>query len=118
MCSSVLAFEALIVIFAIPVAIVVYDSPKPLTITAGCVLAVACIVAIGFLKRPWGVWFGWVLQLLIIATGLVVPMMLFLGIIFMGLWFLSVWLGQRADGIRAANMARAAAAETPQASSG
>jgi hypothetical protein len=40
---------------------------------------------------------GTVLQALVIATGVIVPVMYFLGAIFAGLWVIGIWLGHRVD---------------------
>jgi uncharacterized protein DUF4233 len=43
----------------------------------------------------WALLAGTVLQLLVIAAGVVVPAMYILGIIFAVLWFTGIWLGRK-----------------------
>lgn len=101
--SSVLALEAIVVLLAIPVALVVVRPERPgLVAGALALLALLCVLAIGAVARPQGPAIGWVVQGLVIASGLIVPAMLVLGAIFALLWFAAVRLGTRADAVRAA----------------
>jgi hypothetical protein len=43
----------------------------------------------------WALWAGTVLQLLVIAAGVVVPAMYVLGVIFAALWVTGIWLARR-----------------------
>lgn len=100
--GAVLAFEAIIVILAIPVAATVgtVAGPTWVFITAGLILATALVVLAGFVTRPWAVPVGWVLQALVIATALFVPAMLIVGGIFALLWWLAVRWGRHVDALR------------------
>lgn len=64
---------------------------------AGMGLAVLCIATAGLLRQPWGVTLGWVCQALTLASAVVVPMMLVVGLIFLGLWILCLVQGERLD---------------------
>jgi len=106
--STVLAREAIVVLLAIPVALVVVRPERPgLVAGALALLALLCVLAIGAVTRPQGPAVGWVLQGLVIASGLIVPAMFALGAIFALLWFAAVRLGTRADAARAAAAAGA-----------
>jgi hypothetical protein len=64
----------------------------------GGVLAVAALVIAGLVGRPgqgWTLVGGTVLQVAVIATGIVVPAMYGLGAIFGALWLTAIWLGRR-----------------------
>ena len=64
----------------------------------GGVLAVAALVIAGLVRRPgqgWALVGGTVLQVAVIATGIVVPAMYALGAIFGALWLTAIWLGRR-----------------------
>ncbi|MEU5992877.1 DUF4233 domain-containing protein [Spirillospora sp. NPDC047418] len=94
--ATVLACEAIVIALAIPVAVAVLDVDGA---TAGGVcgaLALACLVMAGLLRRPWAIPAGSVLQVLIIATGFMVPVMFFLGALFGALWGTAIWLGRKA----------------------
>jgi hypothetical protein len=95
--ATILACEAVVIGLAIPVAITVGDVDAG---TAGLVcggLAVVCLVMAGLLRFPWAVAAGTVLQLLIIATGFMVPTMFFLGALFAALWGTAIWMGRRTE---------------------
>jgi hypothetical protein len=100
--SSVLGFEAIVVLLLIPVAANVgtLTGPPWLFIVVGIALMIALILTAGFITRPWAVWAGWVLQGLILATSILVPAMLIVGGIFAVLWWLAVRWGRRADAMR------------------
>lgn len=95
--AAVLACEALVIALAIPVAISVLDVDAA---SAGLVcggLAVVCVVLAGLLRFPWAVPVGTGLQVLIIATGFMVPTMFFLGVLFGALWGTGIWMGRKAQ---------------------
>lgn len=101
--GAVLAFEAIVVILLIPVAITVgtVSGPPWLFIATGVVVVLALIVTAGYVTRPWGVAVGWILQALVIASAVVVPAMLVVGGVFALLWALAVRWGRRVDQMRA-----------------
>ena len=100
--SAVLGIEAVIVMLATLVAANGGTVERPeLVYVAGAALMVAMLVTIGFLHRPYGVWVGWVLQLLLLAFGFLVPVMWVVGAIFAVLWWLAVRNGRRVDELRA-----------------
>jgi hypothetical protein len=98
LCATVLIFEVVVIGLAIPVAITIsHASPAAAGVTGG-VLAAAALVIAGLVGRPgqgWALIAGSVLQLAVIATGVVVPAMYGLGVIFGGLWLTAIWLGRR-----------------------
>ncbi|CAB5010689.1 unannotated protein [freshwater metagenome] len=102
LCSAVLAIEALIVLLAIPVAATNGSVANPgWAIGIGMGLAVLLVLAIGTLRRSWGVGFGWIMQVAVLALGLLVPLMFIVGAIFAILWFFAVRNGRRVDALRA-----------------
>lgn len=107
LCSSVLAFEAIVVMLAIPVALNfgVLADRTGLVVGGGFALALLLLLGIGTLRRPWGIAAGWVLQGLVIATGIVVPAMLVMGAIFAALWWAAVHYGRKAEALKAARSA-------------
>lgn len=102
-CSAILTFELMVVLFA---ALVAYGLREPGT-SAGTIWAVAggvallCLVAAATVRRPVGIWIGWVVQVALLASGLVVPAMVVVGLIFAALWAVALYLGGRIDSERA-----------------
>ncbi|MGH8869579.1 MAG: DUF4233 domain-containing protein [Actinomycetes bacterium] len=93
--SAVLAFEALVVALAIPVAITTQDVDGATAGAAGGGLAVACLVVAGLLRYRWAYLAGSGLQVVAVASGLVVPAMFLLGGVFAVLWVVALRIGSR-----------------------
>jgi len=98
LCATVLIFEVVVIWLAIPVAITIaHAKPGPAGVVGG-VLALAALVIAALVGRPgqgWTLAGGTVLQVAVIATGVVVPVMYGLGVIFGALWLTAIWLGRR-----------------------
>jgi hypothetical protein len=94
--SAVLAFQAIVIALAIPVAVAVYGVDGAKAGWVGGVLSVSCLVVIGMLGRPWAYVLGWVIQVLMIMSGFIVPAMFILGIMFAALWWGALRLGRAA----------------------
>jgi hypothetical protein len=98
LCGTVLAMEAIVVGLAIPVAIVLEHVHRGLAGGVGGGLAVCALLLSGVVGRPglgWALVAGTVLQVLVIAAGVVVPAMYGLGAIFAALWITGIWLARR-----------------------
>ena len=99
LCATVLIMEAVVIWLAIPVALAVdHASPRRAGI-AGVVLAVAAVALAALARRRlrWTLIGGSVLQAVVIAVGVIVPVMYFLGAIFAALWVIGIGLGRRYD---------------------
>jgi len=57
--------------------------------------ALACLMVTALLRHRWAYVAGSLLQVLVIAAGVVVPVMFFLGVVFAVLWVLAIYLGRR-----------------------
>lgn len=102
-CSAVLTIEVPVVLFACLVAFGLRDpgtSVGPIWAVGGGV-ALLCLVAAALVRRPAGLWLGWAVQALLIASGLVVPMMFVVGAVFAVIWAVGIRLGGRIDAERA-----------------
>ena len=55
------------------------------------------IFACAVLSRPWGVGLGWILQIVLILTGIVEPMMFLVGALFALAWWYGIRTGIRID---------------------
>ncbi|MBO0810081.1 MAG: DUF4233 domain-containing protein, partial [Actinobacteria bacterium] len=60
--------------------------------------AVALAAVAGRPRAGWALIAGTMLQLGVIATGVLVPAMYALGAIFLGLWLTGMWLGYHHEG--------------------
>ncbi|MET0741335.1 MAG: DUF4233 domain-containing protein [Candidatus Nanopelagicales bacterium] len=100
LCASVLAFEAVVLLLAVPVAVQLSDVEGAAAwwLVAPGVLA---IVAAGLLRSRVGLVLGSLVQVLAIGLGFVVPVMFFLGAVFACLWVLAIVLGRRAETMQA-----------------
>lgn len=98
LCATVLGLQAIVVALLSPVAITVNHVSPPLALTVGLGLAVLCVIVVGMLKRPHAYIAGTVLEILTIATGFLVPVMFFLGVIFTALWITAIFVARRVEG--------------------
>jgi hypothetical protein len=94
--SSVLIMEAIVLLLAIPVAVVSGGHPGWVG-WLFALLALACGLLPGMFSRPYFVPVGWALQAAVIACGLLVPMMFVLGAVFAALWWTALRLGRKAE---------------------
>ncbi len=98
LCGTVLVMEAIVIGLAIPVAIVLEHVHHGLAGGVGGGLAGCALLLSGLVGRRgmgWALVAGTVLQVLVIAAGIVVPAMYSLGAIFAGLWITGIWLARR-----------------------
>jgi hypothetical protein len=98
LCGTVLCMEAIVIGLAILPAIVLEHANPALAGGLGGALAVCALLLGGVVGRPrkgWALLAGTILQLLVIAAGVVVPAMYIVGVIFAGLWVTGIWLARR-----------------------
>ncbi|MEU7060362.1 DUF4233 domain-containing protein [Streptomyces sp. NPDC046197] len=115
LCSSTLIGEFFVIGFA---ALVAMKDPALSTTTVWTVSGIAmllCVLLCGMVTRPGGVVLGWLLQVALVASGFVVPMMFFLGAVFAALWWASVHFGRKIDETKARFAAQAAEAGSSRA---
>jgi Protein of unknown function (DUF4233) len=101
LCATVLIMEAIVVGLAIPVAVQVDHASARAAGTAGGVAGVAAVLLAVLARRrlSWTLVGGSLLQVFVIASGAVVPVMYFLGAIFGALWAIGIWLGHRVESV-------------------
>jgi hypothetical protein len=99
LCATVLIMEVVVIWLAIPVALAVDHARPQRAGVAGVVLALAAVVLAALVRRRlrWTIVGGSVLQALVIAAGVIVPVMYFLGAIFAAFWVIGLRLGHRLD---------------------
>jgi hypothetical protein len=98
LCGTVLCMEAVVIGLAILPAIVLEHANRGLAAGVGGALAVCALLIGGVVGRPgkgWALLAGTILQLLVIAAGVIVPAMYVLGVIFAALWVTGIWLARR-----------------------
>jgi hypothetical protein len=99
LCATVLIMEAIVITLAVPVAVQIgHMSSRHAWLAAG--IAIAAAVLLAALARPVlpvTLVAGTLLQIFVIVTGVVVPVMYFLGGIFAALWAIGIWLGYRVE---------------------
>jgi hypothetical protein len=118
LCASTLIGEFFIIGFAGLVAMKDPDLSMTTVWTVSGIAMFLCVVLCGLVTRPGGIAMGWALQILLIASGFVVPTMFFMGAIFAALWWASVHYGRKIDEAKARFAAQAASASgstTPDA---
>lgn len=103
LCGTVLSMEAVVVLLAIvPAKTLGHVSGGTAAAVCGAIAIVAIVLA-GFVgRRPWALYAGSLLQILVIASGAFVAVMYALGAIFAVLWFTGIWLARKWEGERGA----------------
>ena len=107
--SIVLGLEAVLVFFIALTVFGLHALPPAVAFGGGAGLAVVLALASRIVRWNWGVWVGWVLQLALLATGIVLPALYIVAVVFIGMW---VYCFVRARKIDADNAARAGAADS------
>jgi len=100
--SIALLLEAVLVLFIVMVAFGLKLLPIPVVFGGGAALVALLLVAGRLAGGPVGVWIGWVLQVALIALGILLPLMYFIGAIFAAIWIYCFVTGRRLDRRKAA----------------
>ena len=72
----------------------------------GAALVVLLALTAGLVRHPWAVWVGWVLQAVLVATGLLLPILYVVGLGFAGIWTYCFVRGRQLDRAREEFLAR------------
>lgn len=107
LCASTLIGEFFVIGFAGLVAMKDADLSTGTVWTVCGIAMFLCVALCGVITRPGGVALGWALQIALIASGVFVPVMFFLGAVFALLWWASVHFGRKVDEAKARFAARA-----------
>jgi len=100
--SIVLGFEVIVVFLAALVAFGLRSLPPVTALVGGGVLILVMLATLGLLRFRWGFAVGWVVELVIVATGFVLPAMFVVGGFFALLWAYCMIQGARIDREKAA----------------
>ena len=99
--AATLVLEAFVLFFAALVAKDLSGLSTAQAVGGGSVLALACVVTAGLLRRRAGFALGWALQAVMIATGFAVPVMFAIGAVFAALWWAGLVVGTKVERERA-----------------
>jgi glucan phosphoethanolaminetransferase (alkaline phosphatase superfamily) len=95
--SIVLGFETIVVFLAALVFYGLGALPPVIALGGGAVLVVVFLATIALLRFPWAYVIGWILQVIMIASGILNPVMFVVGALFGGMWVYSMITGTRID---------------------
>jgi hypothetical protein len=101
MCAAILVLEAVLLFLTGVVTIGMTDLGVGRSLLLGAGLAVLCVLAAGMLGRRGGYPLGWLVQVVAVALGVVVPPMFVVGCLFGVLWAAAYVLGVKIDRERA-----------------
>ncbi|NJC22489.1 hypothetical protein BJ994_001565 [Arthrobacter pigmenti] len=97
--STVLLLEAFVVLFATLVVFGLRGDEIPVGVILGVGLGLSAVLifSCALLTKPYGILLGWILQGLIILTGIAEPMMFVVGVLFALTWLYGIRTGARLD---------------------
>jgi len=99
--SMLMAFEAFVVLFATLVAFGLKAADTTSVWVVGLTLSLLLIATPGVLGKKFSYHWGWALQILVLLTGIWVPLMWFVGGILICLWAWAMIAGSTIDKARA-----------------
>ena len=100
LCGTVLGMEAVVMLLSIVPAKVLEHVDGGVAGGVGGGLALIALLLAGMVGRAgkgWALIAGSVYQILVISTGVLLPVMYILGVIFGALWVTGIWLARRLD---------------------
>jgi Protein of unknown function (DUF4233) len=103
--SAVITMEFFVMGFALLLA---KDHHSATALWIGGVIAILCLLTAGMMRNIRGWYIGTLVQVALIAYGVVVPMMYFMGALFAVLWGSAYIVGRKGEAVRAALVAQAA----------
>lgn len=109
--SIVLGLEAVLVFFIALTVFGLHALPPAVAFGGGAALAVVLALATRVVRWNWGVWVGWALQLVLLATGLLLPALYIVAAVFIAMWVYCFVRARRIDRDNAARDASTAASE-------
>lgn len=100
--AMTLALESLVVFFATLAGSRLSSVEPTIVWGGGTGLALGCLLAAAAARHRGGLVAGWLVQVLVLGTGVLVPAMFVLGAIFVAMWVWLLLVGRRIDRDRAA----------------
>jgi hypothetical protein len=109
--SIVLGLEAVLVFFIALTVFGLHALPPAVAFGGGAALALVLALATRIVRWTWGVWVGWVLQLVLVLTGILLPALYIVAAVFIGMWVYCFVRARRIDRDNAAQNSGTAASE-------
>jgi hypothetical protein len=100
--SMLMAFESFVVFFAMLVAFGLKVADGPTVWAVGLSISFLLIITPAVLGKKYSYAWGWLLQIVVVSTGIWVPLMYVIGGIFVCLWAWAMIAGSTIDKARAA----------------
>jgi hypothetical protein len=104
--SIVLGLEAVLMFFVTLTAFGLKAVPPVTAFAGGGGLLVALVLVAGLLRFRWGVWLGWLLQAVLVATGILLPVMYFIAAGFVAIWVYCFVKGRQIDSLRRLSLSK------------
>ena len=104
--SIVLGLEAILMFFVTLTAFGLKALPPVTAFVGGGALIVLLVLVAGLLRFSWGVWLGWLLQAVLVATGILLPVMYFVGAGFAAIWVYCFVKGRQIDAFRRLSLSK------------
>jgi hypothetical protein len=95
--SIVLGFEVIVVFLAALVFFGLKALPAAIALGGGAIVCLAMLVTIALLRFRWAYMIGWIIQAIVIASGIFNPVMFFVGAMFAAMWTYCMISGTRID---------------------
>lgn len=95
--SIVLGLEAALLFFVTVTAFGLKVVPAAVAFGGGGALFAIFLLAAWLMRFRWGVWLGWLLQVVLIAIGFLMPLMFFIGAGFAAIWVYCFVTARRLD---------------------
>ena len=100
--SIVLALEAVLVFFVALVFFGLKLVDPAVAFGGGLALIVVLLLAGRLLRHSWGIWLAWALQAVLLATGILMPIMFFIAGCFLAIFIYCFVKGRQIDHQKAA----------------
>ena len=107
--SITLALEAFLVFFAALTAFALKAIDPVVALVGGGAFIVLLALCARLVRYASGRWFGWVLQVALVAIGILLPLMYVIGAVFLLLWAYCFFKGRQLDRLKAAHLESSAA---------
>jgi hypothetical protein len=95
--TIVLGLEAVLVFFIALTVFGLHALGPAQAFGGGAALALVLIAATRVMRYSWGVWIGWALQVVILATGFILPALFIAAAFFIAMWIYCFIRGRQVD---------------------
>jgi hypothetical protein len=92
-----LGLEAVLVFFIALTVFGLHAVSPAVAFGGGAILVVLLLIGTRVVRYPWGVWYGWVLQVVLVLTGIVLPALYIAAGFFLAMWIFCFIRGRQID---------------------